>query len=94
MDLVKQMSDVTIMGGWDVVCCLDAEAINHVLKETYEADRVKLKSNSQGFAAGDLYTSNIIIKHTTGFRFVTEVPHSRITSVMICSPRPFSGRKG
>lgn len=37
-DLVNDMCNRRILGGWDAVCCMDASAVNTVLKKNYEEE--------------------------------------------------------
>lgn len=67
VDLVQQMLYKSIMGDWDVICCMDASALNGVLKTHYEEQLELFRKDPKGHDAGNyggLYSSIIEIYHS------------------------------
>lgn len=78
VDLVQQMLHKSILGDWDVICCMDASAINGVLEAHYKEQLKLYKEDPEAQTACDddknLYNSVIEINYTTPWIFERRDP--------------------
>lgn len=94
------MLNKSILGKWDVICCMDASAINQVLKTEYEHELERYNKDPQAYDAGGdgaFYSSVLKIDHKTPWTKEAPVTHSvpaqllsvcmlHTERVRVCSP--------
>lgn len=72
------MLNRSILDPWDAVCCMDASAVNALLKREFEEQRTLYHADPDAGKHGGLYSSFMEFNYTTPWRLETKnrVTHS------------------